>query len=263
MSFDQILYDVADGIAVVTLNRPDVLNAWTHTMALEVRAALQQARDDKNVRVIILTGAGRGFCAGVDMKSLSGMSQDDGQRPAPLPVFDASARPDFQKRLSYLPAVPKPIIAAINGPCAGLGLALSLYCDLRFAAEEARFTTAFSRRGLIAEFGIGWMLPAIIGMPAAMDLLLSARKFDAAEALQHRTGSQQARTPAAILRLAPTRGAPRHLAAVVRQHYGDRRGHTLQSGRAGFPRRSPSIRARQPPRRPARESPPWRTSDAR
>lgn len=183
MSYQDIQYHVSECIATITLNRPDRLNAWTPVMANEVRDAVRQARDDEEVRVIVLTGAGRGFCAGVDMNSLSGMGQDNSQRPTALPPFDPESRPDFQKRLSFLPAVSKPVIAAINGPCAGLGLALALYCDLRFASANARFSTAFSRRGLIAEFGLAWMLPTLVGLSGAMDLLLSARKFDADEAL--------------------------------------------------------------------------------
>jgi enoyl-CoA hydratase/carnithine racemase len=187
MVCQEIVYEVADRIATVTLNRPERLNAWTSTMDDEVREAMRQAADDESVRVIVLTGAGRGFCAGADMGALTRISDSQGgalanrEHPAP---FDARSRPDFQKRYSYFPAVPKPIIAAINGPCAGLGLVLALYCDLRFAAPEAQFVTAFSRRGLIAEHGISWTLPTLIGLSGALDLMLSARKVSAEEALR-------------------------------------------------------------------------------
>jgi len=187
MAYQQILYDVRDGIATITFNRPDRLNAWTGVMEREVRDALASATDDPAVRVVLLTGAGRGYCAGADMEDLGDLSQgagdgDAGNRevggvPGGIPV-----RPDFTRRSTYYPSVPKPVIAAINGPCAGLGLVLALYCDLRFAADNAVFTTAFSRRGLIAEHGISWMLPRLVGFANAMDLLLSARKIDAAEA---------------------------------------------------------------------------------
>jgi enoyl-CoA hydratase/carnithine racemase len=187
MSYQEIRYDIAERIATITLDRPDRLNAWTPTMGEEVRDAMRRAADEDSVRVIVLTGAGRGFCAGADMATLSRLTQGHGAGTAsPPPPFDPSSRPDFTKRYSYFPAVPKPIIAAINGPCAGLGLVLALYCDLRFAAPEAQFTTAFSRRGLIAEHGISWTLPSLIGLSGALDLLLSARRVDAEEALRLR-----------------------------------------------------------------------------
>jgi enoyl-CoA hydratase/carnithine racemase len=188
MSYQEIRYELADRIATITLDRPDRLNAWTPTMGEEVRDAMRRAADDDAVRVIVLTGAGRGFCAGADMARLSGLTQDRGSSAVgeQSPAFDPSSRPDFQKRYSYFPAVPKPIVAAINGPCAGLGLVLALYCDLRFAAPEAQFTTAFSRRGLIAEHGISWTLPKLVGLSGALDLLLSARRIGAEEALRLR-----------------------------------------------------------------------------
>ncbi len=186
MAYQEILYDAADGVATVTLNRPDKLNAWTSVMEDEVRQAMRQASDDAKVRVIILTGAGRGFCAGADMDRLNSIVEKPGAQAAAaakVAPFDATARADFQKKYSYFPTVPKPVIGAINGPCAGLGMVIALYCDMRFAAPEAVFTTAFARRGLIGEHGISWLLPTIVGLPAALDLMLSARKVDAKEAL--------------------------------------------------------------------------------
>lgn len=185
MGYEHILYDVAGRIATITLNRPERLNAWTRTMEREVRDAASAAAGDDGVRVIVLTGGGRGFCAGADMDLLQ--SIQGGGTPAetehPRP-FDPAARPDFQRRYSWFPAVPKPIIAAINGPTAGLGLVIALYCDVRIAAEGAVFTTSFSRRGLVAEHGISWLLPRLLGPANALDLLLSARKIDAATALR-------------------------------------------------------------------------------
>ncbi|MDB5630323.1 MAG: Enoyl-CoA hydratase [Tardiphaga sp.] len=185
MAHSEITYAVADYVATVTLNRPDKLNAWTPIMADEVKAAMRAAADDDKVRVIVLTGAGRGFCAGADMNRLSNLSNDgaDAKIEAEAP-FDTSARVDFQHRQAYFAAVPKPIIAAINGPCAGLGMVIALYCDVRFGADTAVFSSAFARRGLIAEHGISWLLPRLVGHSKAADLLLSARKVAADEALR-------------------------------------------------------------------------------
>jgi enoyl-CoA hydratase/carnithine racemase len=184
MVYSDILYGVEAGVATVTLNRPDRLNAWCASLDADVRAAMRAATDDAAVRVIVLTGAGRGFCAGADMNVLQGI-QDGGAaaRPAaPAAPWDANARADFQKQYSWFPAVPKPIIGAINGPCAGLGMVLALYTDIRFASDLAVFSTAFSRRGLIAEHGVSWLLPRLVGMANAADILFSARRIEADEA---------------------------------------------------------------------------------
>jgi enoyl-CoA hydratase/carnithine racemase len=183
MTYSDIEYSARDGVALITLNRPERLNAWREQMHREVRSAMRAAADDAAVRVIILTGAGRGFCAGADMTTLQGLGADTAPRRSGEP-FDASARPDFMHEYSWMPAVPKPIIAAINGACAGLGLVLSLYADIRFASARAKFTTAFARRGLIAEHGISWLLPRTVGFSNAADLLYSARMVDAVEALR-------------------------------------------------------------------------------
>jgi enoyl-CoA hydratase/carnithine racemase len=184
VSFTEIKYDITDRVAVVTLNRPDQLNAWTTVMGKEVRKAMEQAAADNNVRVIVLTGAGRGFCAGADMKRLSDISAAGGLKEEADPPFDANSRPDFQRKNTYFPAIPKPVIAAVNGPCAGLGMCFALFCDMRFVAQEAVFTTAFARRGLIAEHGMSWTLPRLIGLSAATDLLMSGRRVAADEALR-------------------------------------------------------------------------------
>jgi enoyl-CoA hydratase/carnithine racemase len=188
MGYEQILYEAKDRIATVTLNRPEKLNAWTGVMGREVRQAMGEAARDESVRVIILTGAGRGFCAGADMQLLSGIAdagavREGDERPARPAAGDEPIRADFRSPYAYFPTVPKPIIAALNGATAGLGLVISLYCDLRIAADTAVFTTAFSRRGLIAEHGVSWMLPRLVGLQHGLDLLLSARKIGAAEAL--------------------------------------------------------------------------------
>jgi enoyl-CoA hydratase/carnithine racemase len=186
----ETIYEVADRVATITLNRPDKLNAWTATMEQEVRSAVQVAEQDDNVRVIVLTGAGRGFCAGADMSLLNtvatqGLGDEDARRIQAGGTVQAG-RPDFQRKYSYFLAVAKPVIAAINGPAVGLGFVIPLYCDLRWAAENARFSTVFAQRGLIAEYGMAWMLPRIVGLSDALDLLFSARTITASEALDLR-----------------------------------------------------------------------------
>lgn len=187
MSNAETTYLVAERVATITLNRPDKLNAWTAVMEQEVRAAMDAADNDGSVRVIVLTGAGRGFCAGADMSLLNTVATqglDDRGRKQALATRGnrEGVRADFQRKYSYFPALSKPVIAAINGPVVGLGLVIALYCDLRFASDAAKFSTAFSRRGLVAEYGMAWMLPRLVGLPNALDLLFSARTIDAAEA---------------------------------------------------------------------------------
>jgi len=198
MANQETVYTVADRIATITLNRPDKLNAWTATMDQEVRAAMSEAERDSDVRVIILTGAGRGFCAGADMSLLGAIAQEglEGYRGPESFLRNTSngerqdVRADFQKKYSYFPSIQKPVIAAVNGPAVGLGFILTLYCDLRFASETARFGTAFAKRGLIAEYGLAWMLPRLIGPANALDMLFSARLVDASEALRMRLVNQ-------------------------------------------------------------------------
>lgn len=190
MEYKEIKYDIDDRILTITLNRPDFLNAWTLTMERELRDAMSRAALSEEVRVIVITGEGRGFCAGADMSLLNDVREADPTDNQDRGTVDYKALeggldlpPDYALRYSYFPSVPKPIIAAINGPCAGLGLIMAMYSDIRFSSESAKFTTAFARRGLIAEHGISWMLPKIIGFSAALELLLSARKFDSRESL--------------------------------------------------------------------------------
>jgi enoyl-CoA hydratase/carnithine racemase len=186
----ETLYQVADRVATITLNRPEKLNAWTAIMEGEVHAAMEEAEQDENVRVIVLTGAGRGFCAGADMSLLSTVAEkglDEARRAQAVQPISGSregVRADFRKKYSYFPALTKPVIAGINGPVVGLGLVITLYCDLRFASDGARFGTAFAQRGLIAEYGMAWMLPRLVGHANALDLLFTARMIDATDALR-------------------------------------------------------------------------------
>jgi enoyl-CoA hydratase/carnithine racemase len=189
--FEDVLYEVQDRVAIIRLNRPQSLNAFTAAMGVGLKQAIGAASADESVRVIVLTGAGRGFCAGADMKLLQGI-RSDGGAARKAEAKDASAGagsglgPDvsahYGGRFGYLLSAGKPIIGALNGPAAGLGLVLALYADVRFAGSEAKFTTSFAQRGLIAEHGVSWLLPRLVGPAHALDLLLSARKLGAAEA---------------------------------------------------------------------------------
>tara|TARA_R110000787_G_scaffold187716_2_gene299543 strand:+ start:4528 stop:5358 length:831 start_codon:yes stop_codon:yes gene_type:complete len=186
-AYTQILEDLNDGILTLTLNRPDRLNAWTPVMQAELETAIRAAGDNADVRCIIVTGAGRGFCAGADMNHLQDIQGDtDAGAKSATARVERSAPEGLEKiydgRFGYLYACPKPIIAAINGPCAGIGLIFALFADMRFAAEDAKFTTAFAQRGLIAEHGIGWLLPRLVGEANALDLLFTARVFKGDEA---------------------------------------------------------------------------------
>lgn len=183
MSYQQILYAVDEQIATITLHRPDVLNAWTDVMAQEVWDAMHAAELDADVRVIVLTGSGRAFCAGGD---ITGFSTDDPRALIDkLPrAYDFSRRPDYQSRATWFPSLSKPVIAMINGAAAGLGLAHALFADIRIAADNAVITTAFARIGLASEYGMAWALRNLVGHGAACDLLLSGRKVRGDEALR-------------------------------------------------------------------------------
>src|ERR1700733_11384278 len=188
-----VLYDVQDRIATITLNRPERLNAYNAHMAENTKLAMAKAASDPNVRVIVLTGAGRGFCAGADMEVLSTDSAAGRSTSRVVDTdldrkFESALGPELathfkdSQRFAYFARTKKPIIAAINGPAAGIGLVMTLYADMRFAAEKAVFTTSFAQRGLIAEHGISWLLPRLVGQAHALDLLMSARKISAEEA---------------------------------------------------------------------------------
>jgi enoyl-CoA hydratase/carnithine racemase len=174
---DVVLYEVRDsGVAVVTLNRPERMNAWGGGLAAGFYAALDAAEAESAVRAVVLTGSGRAFCAGADMGDLSSIETANTDGDADISKMVGERHPHFVTTLR------KPIIAAINGACAGIGLTQALMCDVRFAAAGAKFTTAFARRGLIAEYGISWILPRVVGWGAALDLLLTGRTFYADEA---------------------------------------------------------------------------------
>jgi enoyl-CoA hydratase/carnithine racemase len=173
-----ILYDVDDPVATIRLNRPDKLNAFTYPMLRRLRAAVDAATEDARVVGIVITGEGRGFCAGLDGAALEESSRaGSAGRPAEV----AGEWPGL---VSYLLRVPKPVIAAVNGPAAGGGFVLAALSDVRFASTAASFTTVFSKRGLIAEHGTSWILPRLVGAGRALELLWSSRKVSAEEALR-------------------------------------------------------------------------------
>jgi enoyl-CoA hydratase/carnithine racemase len=171
LAMSPVLYEVGDdGVALITLNRPERRNGWNPELEARYFEALEEADRDPKARAAVLTGAGKTFCPGVDSARLDELADkglDVAGRRSPIRPW----------------AFRKPLIAAINGACAGMGLMQALLCDVRFAARGARFTTAFARRGLAGEFGITWLLPRLVGLERASDLLLSARVFDADEAL--------------------------------------------------------------------------------
>jgi enoyl-CoA hydratase/carnithine racemase len=185
---DTIRCAVANRIAVITLNRPEQLNAWNPEMEAGLQAALERCQDDREVRVIILTGAGKAFCAGADLSAArarqaeSSSSSNSGVETSIR--NGVTAKGDFDQRYSYFLAIGKPIICALNGAAAGVGLVLSLYCDIRYASREARLVPAFVRRGLAAEHGIAWILPRLIGVSRALEWLISGRSMSAREAEQ-------------------------------------------------------------------------------
>ena len=190
MELKTVRYETSEGVAVVTLDRPDRLNAWTSRMEQELRWVMHDADHDPEARVIVLTGAGRGFCAGADLQALDLLEAGGrygeviGRTDSDVPEVEVGAgvRPDFEHGFTWMPGLSKPVIAAVNGPAAGVGFVLMCFADIRFAAEGAKLTTAFARLGLPAEHGVSWVLPRLIGAGRAADLLFSSRIVLAEEA---------------------------------------------------------------------------------
>jgi enoyl-CoA hydratase/carnithine racemase len=215
---DVVLREIEDGVAVLTFNRPDRLNAWTAEMQTRYFDLLEECAADPDVRAIVLTGAGRGFCAGADMANLQGLAGGD---------LDRASGAHDSRPVTFATGIPKPIIAAINGPCAGLGLVHALMCDIRIAAGGAKITTAFSRRGLVAEHGIAWILPRLVGPARALDLLLSGRIVLGAEAaelgLVNRAvdDDRVLEEALAYARMLASECSPASMAQMKRQVYGD------------------------------------------
>lgn len=183
--YEQIGVSLADKVLTLTLNRPDKLNAWTHRMESEMRAAVDAAAADEAVRAIVVTGAGRGFCSGADMSILEAGAAGNApteEKPRSPALRAQGLAGNYDHRFSYLLQVKKPVFAAINGPVAGIGLCMALFCDFRYMAAGQKLTTAFAKRGLIAEHGASWMLPRLVGVTNALDLLCTARTVTTDEA---------------------------------------------------------------------------------
>ena len=181
-------WDLDGPVGVVTLSRPDRLNAWTGRMAEELKFVVSRAAGDERVRAVVVTGDGRGFCAGADMAALDRMadagSYDDGSRAdaLPYPGLGGAGVADFAHAFTWLLGLPFPVVAAINGPAAGVGFVLACCCDRRVAASGAKLTTSFGRLGLPAEHGVSWILPRLVGVARAADLLFTSRVVLAEEA---------------------------------------------------------------------------------
>jgi enoyl-CoA hydratase/carnithine racemase len=215
MSDDVVLTERDRGVLTLTLNRPDRLNAWTEEMGRRYFDLLEEADADPAVRVIVVTGAGKGFCAGADFAALR-----------ELQTGTYAGEPD--KRPTTFPTtIRKPLIAAVNGACAGLGLVHALVCDVVFTAAEAKWTTAFARRGLIAEYGLSWIMPRLVGQAKAMELLLSGRTFTGAEAcelglaVRAVAGERLADTVREYARELAVHSSPASMAVIKRQIWGD------------------------------------------
>lgn len=227
-AYSEILYDIDDYIALITLNRPERLNAWTPVLDDEFRDALKRAAKDDDVRAIVFTGAGRGFCAGADLEIAT--------KGAELSATERGTGPgEALDDLQFLTDTPKPIIAAINGPAAGFGAALAIFCDFRFISEGVRFSTTFARRGLVAEFGIAWMLARQVGMMNALDML-TARPIDAAEAdamgfARMRPADTMLADATGFAREIAKKCSPRSFGVIKKQLYASY-GETLQEARA-------------------------------
>ncbi len=175
---EAVIYELTPtGVAVMTLNRPDRLNTWGGDIATAFYAGLDRAEQDPAVRVIVLTGRGKAFCAGAQLGAMGNVSQS-------LEATDEGKLASLigERQPHHLTTLSKPVVAAINGSCVGIGLTQALMCDVRFAAAGAKFAASFARRGLIAEYGVSWILPRLTGWGVALDLLLSGRTFLADEA---------------------------------------------------------------------------------
>lgn len=187
-----VTFDVSDGVGVIRLNRPETLNALSIEMHDVLNEVFVQAYRSRQAKAVVFTGEGRGFCAGADMGFLSSLVESRGEaypipRPGgePVAAFAGIDEPNELLTTYTFPlAMNKPIIAAVNGPAVGVGFILSACCDVRFVSDKAFFDTAFPQLGLVAEYGLAWLLPRLVGHGIASDILLSGRRVRAEEALE-------------------------------------------------------------------------------
>lgn len=182
--YEEIRYEVDDPVAVITLDRPAAMNAWTPTMDVEVRDAMQRASADPAVVGIVVTGAGRAFCAGADMNALRDLTEGGTGGGMAGETPGSTVDGDFNGRFPFVMTIDKPVIAAVNGAVAGMAFPFVLCCDVRVVSPDALFVTAFAQRGLIAEWGLSWLLPRLVGPAAALDLLFTSRRVNGEEALR-------------------------------------------------------------------------------
>jgi enoyl-CoA hydratase/carnithine racemase len=244
-------YEVSERVATITLHRPERLNAWTGRMHAEYLSLLERAAVDPGVRVIVVTGSGRGFCVGADTRALEGhvaRGAYDAGLAEDVATPGYGVRPEFDADFASQFGIPKPIIAAINGPAAGVGLVLACYCDLRFAAQGVKLTTSHGRLGLPAEYGLSWLLPRLIGVTRAADILLSSRVVLAEEAEQlglvNRVLAAEELLPftVAYARRLATEIAPSSLAVTKLQLYRDLPGDVASSVRDASARMADMMR---------------------
>lgn len=180
MTYEQIVFDVKDAVAWIRLNRPERLNAMTEQLAREAVAALGVAREDPGIRCVVVTGEGRGFCAGQDLTEFRG----ELERGAPTRDIAEHLRRGYNRLVTALVELPKPVVAGVNGVAAGAGLSLALACDVRIASDAATFTQAFVKVGLVPDSGGNWLLPRAVGFAKALELSITGDRIDAAEALR-------------------------------------------------------------------------------
>ena len=212
--FVELHYDVDAGVATITLACPDRRNAWGATLAVEYRWALHHAHEDAAVRVVVLTGAGDDFCVGAHTEQLEGIGAAGGsyqREKAPLPPYPDGTPSEFRHNHCFPLTISTPVIAAIEGACAGAGFVLATYADIRWVATDARIAPAFARLGLPAEYGTAWLLARQVGLPNAMELLWSPDVFDGATVAQL-GWAQHTAEPGAVLdaALAQARNLARH-----------------------------------------------------
>jgi enoyl-CoA hydratase/carnithine racemase len=179
MAYSELIYDKQDKVAIVTLNRPDRMNAITPTLAGELKDAMADAERDPAIATIVVTGAGKSFCPGMDMGVLQAAAERKKGEPAPAAAIDINHHSLF----GFMLKMHKPIIGALNGNCVGMGLSMALHFDIRIAGEGTRMSAIFVRRGLSVEHGSSWLLPRLVGMSHAMDLALTGRIINAQEAM--------------------------------------------------------------------------------